>query len=115
MRYLSVYYGPQDNHDIDPKKQEALGKLIAEMSQAGVFLGTEGCAPTSEGFRLRRVDGKLAVTDGPFAETKEVLGGYCMLEVKSKAEAVEWGRRFMAIMGEGYTETRLIMGSTPAK
>jgi hypothetical protein len=113
MRYISVYYGPVD-HAPAPEKIAAVQKLVEDMTKAGVMLATGGCAPPSEGFRIRATGGKLSVTDGPFPETKELLGGYCMMQAKSRAEAVEWGKRFMAIMGEGYCETRLLQ-ETPGE
>jgi len=84
----------------------AMGKLIGEMAQAGVLLGTEGCLTSSSGARVRIDGGKFAVTDGPFPETKELIAGFCLLQVKSKAEAVEWTKRFLSVVGEGESEVR---------
>jgi hypothetical protein len=70
-----------------------MGKLIDEMTKASVLLATEGCQPSSKGARVSFSGGTPKVTDGPFAETKEVLGGYWMVQVKSKEEAVEWAAR----------------------
>jgi hypothetical protein len=85
-----------------------VNQLIADMTKAGVFLGTEGCAPSAYGARARIEGGKITVTDGPFPETKELLGGYCLMDVKSKAEVIEWTKRFLAVMGKGSCEVRLI-------
>jgi hypothetical protein len=77
-----------------------MGKLIEEMTQAGVLIDTAGLRPTSEGVRVRLRGGKLSTIDGPFTETKEVIGGYAILEAKSKEEAVEHTRRFLEVHGD---------------
>ena len=108
MRYICVYQAQETSAPPDPKEMAAVGNLIAEMNKAGVLLATEGFAPSANGFRLRAEGGKVSVTDGPFTETKELLTGYCLIQVKSKAEAVEWSKRFMSIMGKGLSEVRLL-------
>jgi hypothetical protein len=85
-----------------------MGKLIEEMTKAGVLLATEGCMPSSKGARVRYSGGKFTVTDGPFTETKELIAGFALFEVKSKEEAIEWSRRFMEVAGEGENELRQI-------
>jgi hypothetical protein len=77
-----------------------MGKLIDEMTKTGVLIDTAGLRPTSEGVRVRLRGGKLSTIDGPFTEAKEVIGGYAILEAKSKAEAIEHTRRFLALHGE---------------
>jgi hypothetical protein len=77
-----------------------MGKLIDEMTRAGTLCATAGLRPTSEGVRVRLSRGKLSTVDGPFVETKEVIGGYAILEAKSKQEAVELTKRFLAIHGD---------------
>jgi hypothetical protein len=82
------------------------------MTRAGVLLDTGGLRPTSEATVLRLSGGKQTVVDGPYAEAKEVIGGYCMLQAKSQEEAVEWASRFLAIHGDGWeltTEVRQIV------
>jgi hypothetical protein len=79
---------------------EEMGKLLEEMTRAGVLLDTGGLRPLEEGTRLRQVRGRQTVLDGPFAEAKEVIGGYAMIQAKSQDEAVEWASRFLAIHGE---------------
>jgi hypothetical protein len=86
----------------------AMGKLIDEMSKAGVLLATEGCLPSSRGARVRISGGKFTVTDGPFSETKEVIGGFALFQVKSKEEAIEWTKRFLKLAGDGESEIREI-------
>jgi len=77
----------------DAKAVEAMMKYNQSLQQAGVLLALDGLHPPSMGARVSFEGGKPKVTDGPFAEAKEVLGGYWMIEVKSKAEAIEWAKR----------------------
>jgi len=77
----------------DPKLVERMSKYNQSLTNAGVLLALDGLHPPSAGARVRFAGGKPAVTDGPFAEAKEVLGGYWMIQVKSKAEAIEWAKR----------------------
>jgi hypothetical protein len=78
---------------------EAMGKFNEEMVKAGVMLAGEGLQPSSKGARIRfTADGKRTVIDGPFAETKELVAGFWLIQVKSKAEAIEWMRRCPAPM-----------------
>jgi len=71
----------------------AMRKYNDEMKKAGIFLLGEGLHATSKGFRIKVKDGKRHVTDGPFTETKEVIAGFWLIQVKSKEEALEWARR----------------------
>ena len=77
----------------DAKAVEAMMKYNEALQKAGVLLGLEGLHPPSMGARVSFAGGKPTVTDGPFAETKEVLGGYWMIQVSSKDEAIEWAKR----------------------
>ena len=77
----------------DAKAVEAMMKYNEALQKAGVLLSLDGLHPLSMGARVSFSSGKPKVTDGPFIETKEVLGGYWMIQVKSKEEAVEWARR----------------------
>ena len=80
-----------------------MGKLITEMTKAGVLLDTAGLAPVDEGVRVQIADGKMTVLDGPFAEAKEFIGGYALMQAKDLDEAVEWTKRFVAIHGGDWT------------
>ena len=73
-----------------------------------VLLATEGCMPSAKGARVRIDGGEITVTDGPFPETKELIAGYCLIEVKTKAEAIEWTKRFIQVVGRGESEIREI-------
>ncbi|MEV7774656.1 YciI family protein [Kitasatospora sp. NPDC086791] len=79
----------------DPGFEQRMGALFEEITKAGVMLETGGLTPTSQGTRLTWNDGKIGHTDGPFTETKEVVGGYAILQCKDRAEALEWTRRFL--------------------
>ena len=77
----------------DAKAVEAMMKYNESLKQAGVLLTLDGLHPPSMGARVSFSGGKPSVTDGPFAEAREVIGGYWMLQVKSKEEAIEWAKR----------------------
>lgn len=77
----------------DPKAVEAMMKYNEELQKAGVLLALDGLHPPSMGARVTFEGGKAKVTDGPFAEAKEVLGGYWMIQVKSREEAIAWAMR----------------------
>jgi hypothetical protein len=77
----------------DPKAVETMMKYNESLQKAGVLLALDGLHPPSMGARVSFHDGKPTITDGPFAEAKEVLGGYWMIQVKSREEALEWAKR----------------------
>jgi hypothetical protein len=83
-----------------PELMAAIGKLTEEMTRAGVILETGGLLPSSKGARVRLAGGKLTVTDGPFSEAKELIGGYAIARVNSKEEAVQMGRDFLKLHGD---------------
>jgi len=84
----------------DAKSVEAMMKYNEELRKAGVLLALEGLHPASMGARISFAEGKPKVTDGPFAEATEVLGGYWMIQVKSKGEAIQWASRCPASPNE---------------
>ncbi|GHA58705.1 YciI family protein [Streptomyces anthocyanicus] len=88
-----------------PELIQRMEKLMEEMTKAGVLLDTAGLTPTSQGTRVHYEGGQIAVTDGPFTETKEVIGGYSVLQAKDRAEAVEWTKRFLKVHEEYWTVT----------
>jgi len=108
MRFLCLYKpGTAESHaPPTAEEQKNMGKLIGDMAKAGVLLAVEGCLPSSYGVRVDIEAGNSTVTDGPFAETKELIAGFCLMQVKSKAEAVEWTKRFLSVAGEGQGEIR---------
>ena len=85
----------------------AMGKYMEEMGKADVLLAAEGLQPTSKGVRVKFSGGKPAILDGPFAETKELIAGFCLIQVKSKDEAIEWVRRWPAIDTDGNVEIEI--------
>jgi hypothetical protein len=116
MRFLCIYKPGKLEADRLPNPDEmtAMGKLIEDMAKAGVLLTTGGCDARETPARLRVDNGKITVADGPFREIKELVGGFCLMQVKSKAEAIEWGKRFLAIVGEGQTEILPLAEMPPA-
>ena len=108
MRFLSIYRTKESNDAPCPDHVTEMGKLIEEMTNAGTLLATEGCLPSSKGARVRRSGDKLTVTDGPFTEAKEVIGGFALLQAKSKAEAIELTERFLQVAGDGECELRQV-------
>ena len=91
----------------DAKAVAAMMKYNESLQKAGVLLALDGLRPPSMGARVTFSGGKPKVTDGPFAEAKEVLGGYWMIQVKSKEEAIEWVKRWPAIDGHGEAESEI--------
>ncbi|MFD7089406.1 YciI family protein [Streptomyces sp. NPDC056652] len=89
----------------DPDFDARMGALFEEITKAGVMLETAGLTPTSEGTRITWSDGKIGYTDGPFTETKEVVGGYSLTRCENKAEALEWARRFLEVHPKNWTVT----------
>jgi len=85
----------------------AMMKYNEEMIQAGIMLAGEGLQPSVKGARISFSGGKPTVMDGPFAETKELMAGFTMIQVKSKQEAIEWVKRWPALDGDGAVELEL--------
>jgi hypothetical protein len=85
-----------------------MGKLIEEGMKAGWLVATEGCLPSALGARVRRSGSNISVTDGPFTEAKELVGGFAILQTNSKQEAIELARTFLQVAGEGECELRQI-------
>lgn len=118
MRYMMIWK-PADVNTVEAgalptqAMMEQMGGFIAELAQAGVLLMTDGLQSTAKGARVRRMGGKITVTDGPFTESKELIGGFAIVQVKSKSEAIDLAKRFLNIAGEGESEIRL-MPDAPA-
>ena len=83
-----------------------MGKLVEDGMKAGFLLATEGCLPSALGARVRISGGKVTVTDGPFTEAKEIVGGFAILRANSKEEAVEMAKNFLQVVGDGECELR---------
>ncbi len=97
MRYMMFIKHTEDyrNKTAPASLYEAMGVFVGEAMKTGKIVDTAGLQPTSAGTRVRLSGGKLAVTDGPFTESKEVVGGYAIVDASSKAEALELATRFM--------------------
>ncbi len=116
MRFMMIVKHAE-TQGLPPKElMDAIGKLAEQETKAGTMLGSGGLGPTALGARVRLSGGKVTVTDGPFTETNEVVGGYAEFELKSKQEAVESAVRFMELHKkhwpgwEGETEVRQMLG-----
>ena len=117
MRYMMIVKH-SEQQGMPPKAlMDAIAQLAERETKAGTMIGDGGLGPTGQGARVRLSGGNVTVTDGPFAETKEVIGGYAQFELKSKEEAVESAVRFMELHKkhwpgwEGETEVRQMFGS----
>ena len=110
MKFMLIAKATKDSEagvPPDPRLMGAIAKLAEQWTKAGMLLETAGLAPSSMGARMRLAGGKVTVTDGPFAETKELIGGYAIVQVKSKEEAIELAKNFWEIhaeiLGASYT------------
>lgn len=95
MRFMMFMYPGISEEEWNPSAEDmaAMGKYNEELRKAGMLLSLDGLHPPGEGARVDFADGKVVVTDGPFAEAKEVVGGYWLIQARSKEEAVEWASR----------------------
>jgi hypothetical protein len=111
MRFMLIRKADkQTEAGVLPKEElfVAMGNYMEEMAKAGILLAGEGLQPSSTGARVKLSKGKTSVTDGPFAETKELIAGYSMIRVKSKAEAIEWVKRWPPLDGDVEIEIRQV-------
>lgn len=108
MRFLSIYKNVERNTPPSPEEMAAMGKVVEQGFKEGWLLATEGCMPTAFGARVRRDGTKISVTDGPFTESKEVVGGFAILKANSKEEAIQMAKDFLKFAGEGECELRQI-------
>jgi hypothetical protein len=101
MRFLSMIRVDENSGQV-PSQQlmDDMGKLIDEMTREGTLVRTAGLRPTKEGKRVRLRKGQLSTVDGPFTETKEVIGGFAIIEAASMAEAIELTKRFLRVHGD---------------
>jgi hypothetical protein len=106
MRFLSVYKTVETG--LPPTQEEitTMGKLIEEGMKAGWLVAVEGCMPSITGARVRKSGAKTIVTDGPFAETKELIGGLAILQANSKEHAIELTKYFLGHAADGECELR---------
>jgi hypothetical protein len=116
MRFMSLIKADENQGTPPQALMDAMGHLIEESTKAGNLIDTGGLAPTAMSTRVRLSGGNLSVVDGPFSETKELVGGYAVMEFKSKEEAVEAAKQFLELHKkhwpefEGECEVRQIFG-----
>ena len=108
MRFLSIYKTVERNTPPTAEEMAAMGKLIEQGFKEGWLVATEGCLPSALGARVRRDGTKISVTDGPFTESKEVVGGFAILRANSREEAIQMAKDFLNFAGEGECELRQI-------
>src|SRR3954464_11441622 len=108
MRFMTIYK-PGEESTTPPTKEhmEAMGKFIQELAASGTLIQTDGLVHSSKGARVTlKADGTFKSVDGPFTEAKEIIGGYAIINAKSKAEAIELTKRFLKVAGGGESEVR---------
>ena len=115
MKFLSIYKSVERNTPPSAEEMARMGKLVEEGMKAGWLLATEGCLPSALGARVRRSGGNVSVTDGPFTESKEVVGGFAILKANSKEEAIQLAKDFLQVAGEGECELRQIYEANGAE
>jgi len=108
MKFLSIYKHVERNTPPSQEEMARMGKLVEEGFKAGWLVATEGCLPSALGARVRRDGSKINVTDGPFTESKEVVGGFAILKANSKEEAIQLAKDFLKVAGEGECEIRQV-------
>ena len=104
MRFMIIVRANKDTEAGMMPEDKLVADMAAyheELMKAGVLLDASGLQPSSKGARIRYSGGKRTVIDGPFAEAKELIAGYTIIQVKTREEAMEWARRFPNPMGEG--------------
>lgn len=99
MKYLAFIRHPESYRQSQPPAalMEAMGQFVQKSLKEGTLVDTGGLLPSKDGFRVRLADGKISVTDGPFSESKEVIGGWAILKADTKAEAVRVATEFMEL------------------
>jgi hypothetical protein len=95
MRFMTIVKTRETGARPSPALIAKIGKLGEEAARKGAMVGFGGLLPTAVGARARLANGKITITDGPFTEAKEVIGGYAIYDVASKKEAIEWTRSFL--------------------
>ena len=104
MKFISIFTHPGPSTPPSPELMAKMGALIEEGMKAGWLITTEGVHGDGTGLRVSSKGGEITVTDGPFAEAKEVLGGYALMEARDRAHVLELTRKFLAVAGDGTCE-----------
>ena len=110
MRFMVIIKATPDSEKTGPRADTQffadMGKYNEELIKAGIVLAMDGLHPTSKGARVKFSGTSRTVTDGPFTEAKELIGGFALIQAKSKEEAIEFTKRFRKVAGDGETEIR---------
>ena len=106
MRFPSIYKSVERGVPPSQEEMSRMGALVEEGLKSGYLVSTEGCLPSALGARVRIANGKVSITDGPFSESKEVVGGFAIIQAKSKEEALEHVKKFLKVVGSGECELR---------
>jgi hypothetical protein len=112
-RFMMMYKADKASESGVSSTSEAMKQWTQEIAEAGVLLSAEAFQPSSKATRLKFAGGKCTVRDGPFTESKELIGGFCMLQVKLKEEAIEWGSRFAKALRDAKVEDDLEIDICP--
>jgi hypothetical protein len=110
MRFLGYTMG-DDSTPMPPPTPEFMAEMnafVEEATKAGVLVATGGVGPIAEATKVVCADGEFTILDGPFTEAKELVGGWALMEVRDKDEAIEWTKRFLAILGNGESTLRQV-------
>jgi len=109
MRFMTLYKpGRESNAPPTQEEMAAMEQFIDELAKSGALIATDGLQSSAKGARVRISDGTFTVTDGPFAETKELIAGYAIINAGSLADAIALTKRFLSVVGEGESEIRLM-------
>ena len=121
MRYMMLIYSKEKPEGLSPEEQDQIraahSQVLGEARRKGILMGAEPLAPTATATTVRVQEGKALVTDGPFAETKEQLAGYYILECANLDEAIDWAAKIPTACkgGEGCIEIRPLPGLPPLR
>ena len=110
MRFMIIRKADAETEAGVMPSAELVADMMAyneQMIRAGVMVGGDGLRPSRDGARISFKDGKPSIVDGPFAEAKELIAGYTLIQVRDRAEALEWVRRWPAIDGHGHVQLEL--------
>jgi hypothetical protein len=112
MRFLGYTLGDESEMPTEPPSPdmyEKMGKFVEGAVKEGVIVATGGIAPSAMGAKISLHDGEYTVVDGPFAEAKELVGGWALMECRDLDEAVEWSKRFLGVLGQGEVRVRPVL------
>jgi hypothetical protein len=116
MQFISFYTPNPSAHKGPPSKEymEQMNKLIEESMKSGELVATGGLTPIQQGVRIVQTSGKVTITDGPYIESTEIIGGFAILELPSKEAAIESSKRFLKVAGDGQVTIRPLMTEAEA-